>query len=71
MLQLKTGGKTERFLMTLPNHWIKNTEARPSWFGPVDRALACGLKDPGFNSSQGHIPYFSVYKTLLTFPTQN
>ena len=28
----------------------------PSWFGSVDRVSACGLKGPGFDSSQGHMP---------------
>nr|KAF6378901.1 hypothetical protein mMyoMyo1_009790 [Myotis myotis] len=28
----------------------------PGWFGSVDRALACGLKGPRFDSGQGHVP---------------
>lgn len=57
--------------MTLLNHWTKNTEARPSWFGSVGRALACGPKDPGFDSNQGHILYFSVYKMPLVFQSND
>ena len=30
--------------------------ARPSWYGSVDRVLVCGLKGPGFDSGQGHMP---------------
>ncbi|XP_070267314.1 desumoylating isopeptidase 1 isoform X1 [Myotis yumanensis] len=34
----------------------KNQKARPGWFGSVDRASACGLRGPRFDSSQGHMP---------------
>nr|KAF6382595.1 hypothetical protein mPipKuh1_008951 [Pipistrellus kuhlii] len=30
-------------------------------FGSMDRALAWGLKGPGFNSGQGHIPWLRAY----------
>nr|KAF6369180.1 hypothetical protein mMyoMyo1_010568 [Myotis myotis] len=31
-------------------------QPNPSWFCSVGRASACGLKGPGFDSSQGHMP---------------
>jgi hypothetical protein len=39
---------------------LKKSEVSPSWFGSVDRALICGLKGPGFDSSQGHMPEFQA-----------
>ena len=37
---------------------VKKHYRGSSWFGSVDRALACGLKGPRFDSSQGHVPRF-------------
>ena len=30
-------------------------------FGSVDRASACGLKGPGFDSGQGHVPWLRAH----------
>ena len=30
-------------------------------FGSVDRASACGLKGPGFDSGQGHVPWLQAH----------
>ncbi|ELK30833.1 Synaptonemal complex protein 1 [Myotis davidii] len=35
---------------------IQELQVSPSRFGSVERALACGLKGPRFNSGQRHIP---------------
>ena len=31
------------------------------WLGSVGRALACGLKGPGFDSSQEHVPWLRAH----------
>ncbi|XP_023612667.1 vacuolar protein-sorting-associated protein 25 isoform X2 [Myotis lucifugus] len=35
---------------------IKISSSGRNRFGSVDRASACGLKGPGFDSGQGHVP---------------
>ena len=46
-------------------HGKENTHeiiyAGPDRFGSVDRVLACGLKGPRFNSSQGHVPWLQAH----------
>ncbi|ELK24486.1 Retinal guanylyl cyclase 2 [Myotis davidii] len=34
---------------------LKENEPSPDRFGSVDRASACGLKGPGFDSGQGSV----------------
>ncbi|ELK23723.1 Eukaryotic peptide chain release factor subunit 1 [Myotis davidii] len=46
---------------------IKSLEAargRPNRFGSVDRALACGLKGPRFDSGPGHVPWLRAHPEL-------
>ena len=40
---------------------IETTKHNPSWFGSVDRASACRLKGPRFDSSQGHVPWLRAH----------
>ncbi|KAK1334955.1 hypothetical protein QTO34_004528 [Cnephaeus nilssonii] len=37
---------------------------RPDRFGSVDGASACGLKGPGFDSGQGHVPWLRAHPQL-------
>ena len=53
LVGMQTGVATVEDSMEFPQK-VKNA---PNWFGSVDRALACGLKGPGFDSSQGHVPW--------------
>ena len=36
---------------------LKLSQEGQNWFGSVDRASACGLRGPGFDSGQGHVPW--------------
>nr|KAF6378953.1 hypothetical protein mMyoMyo1_009826 [Myotis myotis] len=37
--------------------FLKKIKMGPNQFGSVDRASACRLKGPRFDSSQGHVPW--------------
>ena len=40
---------------------VKNQLSRDR-FGSMDRASAWGLKGPGFDSSQGHVPWLRAHQ---------
>ncbi|KAK1343684.1 hypothetical protein QTO34_014237 [Cnephaeus nilssonii] len=37
--------------------YFESAKVCRNWFGSVDRASACGLKGPRFNSGLGHVPW--------------
>nr|KAF6328957.1 hypothetical protein mPipKuh1_008286 [Pipistrellus kuhlii] len=42
-------------------HLLFKKKRSPHRCGSVDRALACRLKGPGFNSGQGHVPWLRAH----------
>ena len=47
--------------MEPPLTLVNNLGFSRNRFGSVDRASACGLKGPGFDSGQGHVPWLQVH----------
>ena len=46
---------------TLSLNYVIECNASRDRFGSVDRASACGLKGPGFDSGQGHVPWLRAH----------